>query len=285
MWKSWFTCVCWCKHTEHCGCYFLNVGELFFVDISPKHSRPICVKLLCHGNGWLAINKFENEFPLVDALPVLWRISPLLLQHWTGLWQNPSPLWAEQVHPIDQQSSLSTSQWNLSSHPWFVRGWDAFENAKQCVVFRVCTIVGILALCFSLRFLRDHGLGNSELLLGRMWPAFHHLNRSALESSFSSRIHPLTLPVQPRFKTCFCSKVLGMPESFFHWYECWKNILPLTLHSPESSGETDADTAAATAGEGAEGSELYQTEDGKHISTSLSLKKHYITLCQVVHRL
>ncbi|XP_034448245.1 next to BRCA1 gene 1 protein isoform X3 [Hippoglossus hippoglossus] len=43
--------------------------------------------------------------------------------------------------------------------------------------------------------------------------------------------------------------------------------------SPESSGETDADTAAATAaaGEGAEGSELYQTEDGKHISTSLSL--------------
>lgn len=34
------------------------------------------------------------------------------------------------------------------------------------------------------------------------------------------------------------------------------------LYSPESSRETDADPAAAV--EGAESSELYQTEDGKH---------------------
>lgn len=40
--------------------------------------------------------------------------------------------------------------------------------------------------------------------------------------------------------------------------------------SPESCGETDVDPAAA--GEGAEGSELYQTEDGEHISVSLPVK-------------
>lgn len=39
------------------------------------------------------------------------------------------------------------------------------------------------------------------------------------------------------------------------------------LCSPGSDGETDVDRVAA--GEGAEGSALYQTEDGKHIAISL----------------
>ena len=40
--------------------------------------------------------------------------------------------------------------------------------------------------------------------------------------------------------------------------------------SPGSSGEPDVDPDAA--GEGAEGSELYQTEDGKHVDVSLPVK-------------
>ncbi len=43
------------------------------------------------------------------------------------------------------------------------------------------------------------------------------------------------------------------------------------LCSPESSGEIDVNPIAA--GEGAEGSELYQTEDGKHIAILLPEKK------------
>lgn len=39
--------------------------------------------------------------------------------------------------------------------------------------------------------------------------------------------------------------------------------LSWSLYSPESSGEADA-AAAAAAGERAEGSELYQSGDGKH---------------------
>lgn len=42
------------------------------------------------------------------------------------------------------------------------------------------------------------------------------------------------------------------------------------LLSPESSGEADVDPTAAR--EGAEGSDLYQTEDGKHSSISLPVR-------------
>lgn len=51
--------------------------------------------------------------------------------------------------------------------------------------------------------------------------------------------------------------------------KCLKTTSVLTLYSPESSGETDG----SAAGEGAEGAELYQTEDGKHIAASLPVKK------------
>lgn len=44
------------------------------------------------------------------------------------------------------------------------------------------------------------------------------------------------------------------------------------LHSPESSGEADGDPAAA--GDSAEGSDLYQTEDGKHIALLLPVREH-----------
>lgn len=48
----------------------------------------------------------------------------------------------------------------------------------------------------------------------------------------------------------------------------WHNCLHvIALYSPESSGDADVD--ASDAGEGAEGSELYQNEDGKHIAVSL----------------
>lgn len=49
-------------------------------------------------------------------------------------------------------------------------------------------------------------------------------------------------------------------------------VLVLQLYSPESSGEADVDTIAAAAGGGAEGSELYQSEDGKHINMLLPVK-------------
>ncbi len=67
VWKTWLTCVCWSKHTEHDDRYFLNVRELMYVDISPKHCRPVSAKLLCHGYRWLHVNKFECEFPLVNG--------------------------------------------------------------------------------------------------------------------------------------------------------------------------------------------------------------------------
>lgn len=73
-------------------------------------------------------------------------------------------------------------------------------------------------------------------------------------------------------KTIFlilCGKVLGCPAVCFTDCKCLENVLLLQLCSPESSGEADVDVAVADAGEGAEGSELYQSEAGKHIATLL----------------
>lgn len=75
--KSWLTCVCWAKHTEHHDCCLLNIGELMNVDITPKLCRPLRTKLLWHGYGWLDVNRFEYEFLLIDCrdrLLCLWQI-------------------------------------------------------------------------------------------------------------------------------------------------------------------------------------------------------------------
>lgn len=66
VWKAWFTCVCWSKHTEQVDSKFLNVRELVHIDITPEPCRSITVKLMSHGSGWLHIHKLEYEFPLIN---------------------------------------------------------------------------------------------------------------------------------------------------------------------------------------------------------------------------
>ncbi len=66
-----------------------------------------------------------------------------------------------------------------------------------------------------------------------------------------------------------------IPVSFFSFFKAFclsledDAILFFDVVSPESSGETDVDHAAA--GEGAQSSELYQPDDGEHVAVSHSM--------------
>ena len=62
--NAWRMDLCYLD-TEHCDCYFVNVSQLVYVDISPKLCRPVSEKLLCHDRAWIS-----------KPIPTVGRASP-----------------------------------------------------------------------------------------------------------------------------------------------------------------------------------------------------------------
>lgn len=135
VWKAWFTCVCWPKHTEHTDGYFLNVRELVLLDITPELHSSVYTKLLCHMCGWLHVHKLNfpssmegtTSFALVDKSSAVATVKGSLAKPITSVGrQSPSSRLAKFSFNLAMKSVIT------SVMPAMWCFWGAWENAAFC---------------------------------------------------------------------------------------------------------------------------------------------------------